>query len=281
MQVTDGLRKLVPLALLLAVGGCAGRPVAPVPFPATPSPGTVYHSLHRPDGPGPFPAVVLLHTCGGLQRHVHEWARRLRDHGYAALVVDSFTPRGATWVCGNWAVSLDEVTADAYAALAHLKTQPFVDGRRVGVMGFSYGAMAALRLTSIRYRGATHPRAASFGAAVALYPSCADSNPRLRADARDRLNNLYDDVDTPLLILLAGEDDQTSPTACADKADALHRAGQPVSYKLYPGATHGFDMSNVPPGGRRDAQGHFFRYDPDVTGDAAKVSLEFFDRRLR
>lgn len=49
--------------------------------------------------------------------------------------------------------------------------QPFVDARRIGVMGFSYGATATLRLTSSRYRGADHPRPSSFGAAVALYPS--------------------------------------------------------------------------------------------------------------
>ena len=267
----------VMVGILLLAGGCAG---AAVQFPEEPRPGSVYHSLRKPDGEGPFPAVVLLHTCGGLQRHVHEWAERLRAHGYVALVLDSFTPRGANVVCNNWSVSLDEVVADAFRALAHLRTRPFVDGRRIGVMGFSYGAMAALRLTSAWYRGSGHPRAASFGAAVALYPYCTDSRLSRSPDARDRLNNLYDDIDTPLLILVAGADDQAPPAGCTEKAEALRRAGRPVSFKLYPGAPHGFDMTNVGTKGRRDAQGHFFRYDPEATADAAKVSLEFFDRHL-
>jgi dienelactone hydrolase len=269
-------RALVAFGIVLLAGGCA----AAVPFPAEPRPSSVYHSLQRPDGEGPFPAVVLLHTCGGLQQHVLEWAARLRAHGYVALVLDSFTPRGAKTVCDNWSVSLDEVVADAFAALEHLRTRPFVDGQRIGVMGFSYGAMAALRLTSAWYRGSGHPRAASFGATVALYPACTDSHPSLSPAARARLNNLYDDIDTPLLILVAGADDQAPPANCTEKAESLRRAGRPVSFKLYPGAPHAFDMTNVGTVGRRDAQGHFYRYDPEATADAAKVSLEFFDRNL-
>ena len=49
----------------------------------------------RPDGEGPFPAVVLLHTCGGLGPHVAvDWPRFLSGIGYVALAVDSFGSRG-------------------------------------------------------------------------------------------------------------------------------------------------------------------------------------------
>jgi hypothetical protein len=50
------------LALMLLAGACAGPAVH---FPGEPRPGSVYHSLQKPAGGGPFPAVVLLHTCGG------------------------------------------------------------------------------------------------------------------------------------------------------------------------------------------------------------------------
>jgi len=34
-----------------------------------PDNGMVLHAtLYRPDGPGPFPAVVALHDCGGLNQ---------------------------------------------------------------------------------------------------------------------------------------------------------------------------------------------------------------------
>lgn len=91
---------------------------AVVKFPAQPARGTLYHSLYRPEGNGPFPAVVLLHTCGGIQPHISDWGQRLKESGYVALAVDSFTPRGARIVCGNWQVSLDEVAGDAFAAVS-------------------------------------------------------------------------------------------------------------------------------------------------------------------
>ena len=63
-------------------------------------------------------------------------------------------------------------------------------------------------------------------------------------------------------------------------AASLARAGRPVSFKLYPGAPHAFDMTNIGTEGRRDARGNYYRYDPAVTADAVKSSLGFFDRNL-
>jgi len=39
-------------------------------------------------------------------------------------------------------------------------------------------------------------------------------------------------------------------------------------------------MTNMGTKGRQDARGHFYRYDPEVTADAVKVSLEFLDHHL-
>ena len=49
--------------------------------------------LARPQGSGPFPAVVVLHGCGGFHQDMIAWADRLRHWGYVALAVDSFGPR--------------------------------------------------------------------------------------------------------------------------------------------------------------------------------------------
>ncbi len=51
--------------------------------------------LSRPAGEGRSPAVVLLHTCDGLQPHVIlHWPRYLTGLGYVVLSVGSYTPRG-------------------------------------------------------------------------------------------------------------------------------------------------------------------------------------------
>nr|WP_077225253.1 dienelactone hydrolase family protein [Agrobacterium sp. DE0009] len=46
--------------------------------------------LSRPKGAGPFPAIVVLHGCGGLgPRLKNDVAGRLVSHGYVVLAVDS------------------------------------------------------------------------------------------------------------------------------------------------------------------------------------------------
>ncbi len=52
--------------------------------------------LYAPEGPGPFPAVVLSHTSGPLRQHIFEWAQRFLAAGYAALLVGHLGPRHMT-----------------------------------------------------------------------------------------------------------------------------------------------------------------------------------------
>ncbi|MGA3036420.1 MAG: hypothetical protein ABSE64_02955 [Vulcanimicrobiaceae bacterium] len=101
--------------------------------------------LWQPTTPGPHPAVVLLHGCGGLlSRSTHmpdsrakQWAKLFNEHGYVALAVDSFTPRGVKNMCSPSTLNQAVYGArryDAYAALAYLQSQAYVDGARVAVM---------------------------------------------------------------------------------------------------------------------------------------------------
>jgi dienelactone hydrolase len=96
--------------------------------------------LARPQGSGPFPAVVVLHGCGGFHEDMLAWADRLRRWGYVALAVDSFGPRGIETACG----SFGDQPADAFQALAYLKTQPYVRADHVAVLGFSMGGASVL-----------------------------------------------------------------------------------------------------------------------------------------
>ena len=97
--------------------------------------------LKKPDGPGPFPAVVILHTCGGVQPHVsYDWPQYLSGLGYVTLTVDSFGARGLG-PCPNTLHATPpltnayrEMTRDAYWALYHLARQPYVRADRVAVV---------------------------------------------------------------------------------------------------------------------------------------------------
>ena len=61
-----------------------------VEFPSSsPSkPVTVPADLYRPKGEGPFPAVVVLHSCGGVKSRDNNAASSLQDEGYLAFVLD-------------------------------------------------------------------------------------------------------------------------------------------------------------------------------------------------
>src|ERR1700759_4312484 len=72
--------------------------------------------LRRPAGSGPFPAVVLLHSCNGNWKRLDErWGKQLAPWGYVTLTVDSFGPRGIDNTCSSG--SPTDMAFDAYRAL--------------------------------------------------------------------------------------------------------------------------------------------------------------------
>src|ERR1051325_5484221 len=81
--------------------------------------------LYRP-GAEPAPAVAIFHGCGGVGQNNVRMAELLRNWGYVALVVDSFSSRGLKDVCGrNWPSHADaeKRARDIDAALQWLSGQ--------------------------------------------------------------------------------------------------------------------------------------------------------------
>ena len=97
--------------------------------------------LYLPAGGAPTGAVVVLHGCNGVGPHYREWARRLAGWGFAALLIDSFGPRGFKEVCNRGRLVPPEAQArDGFDGAAFLRAEPEVRAARVGVIGFSHGA---------------------------------------------------------------------------------------------------------------------------------------------
>ncbi len=231
------------------------------PFPAEPAAGSTFYAIQQPEGAGPFPAVVILHTCGGVQPHIKVWMAVLAANGYASLAVDSFTPRGGGHcnAPGFFPAAVDEVMEDATAALEHLRTRPGIDARRIAVLGFSYGAWAALRVGSPGHRRGGH----RFAAAVAFYPLCTAVAEGASEAGSD---NLFADLDTPTLILI-GESDNDFPgmaASCAARVRALQKIDRPVRLKLFPGLAHGFDQ-----------------YDRNANREATVEMIQFLRKELQ
>lgn len=284
--------------LYAAVAGCASGTTAPpavssaprqgtsrISFPTTPIAGISEQlpaMLFTPAGPGPFPAIVIMHDCSGLGPRSSgapgRWAELLVAEGYVVFMPDSFTTRGhADGVCTFAGATRNDVSpirraSDARAAFAYVRTLPYVDGRRVGLMGGSHGGSTTLNAMAGGDRG-------GFGAAVALYPACA---PFLNV-----LGRPYAPVG-PVLILMGDADDWTPAEPCQKLATAARAAGHPVDIKVYPGAHHSFDsrnpvryvatrMNRNSPTGRGATTGG----DPDAWADSIRCVKTFFAERLK
>ena len=89
-----------------------------------------------------YPAVVVLHGCGGISSHSIDITDQLGAWGYVALAIDSLGSRGIANVCsGGFG---PHQAFDAYAALRYLAQQEFVDPARIAVLGQSMGGVAVL-----------------------------------------------------------------------------------------------------------------------------------------
>ena len=117
--------------------------------------------LTVPRGPGPFPAVVLVHGSGssdedesvGPQKPFRDLAVGLSSRGVVVLRYQKRTFAHPSAFAGRFTVR-EETTDDAGTAIAVLGKEPKVDPKRIFVLGHSLGGMLAPRLA------VAHPRLA-------------------------------------------------------------------------------------------------------------------------
>jgi dienelactone hydrolase len=248
---------LVALAFLAA---CAVPPAAsPTPAtiaaPAPPPPAPVAFRIEsasvptevmKPEGNGPFPAIVMLHDCSGLgpksSGAPRRWAREMVARGYVVAIPDSFTTRGfPAGVCTDPSPARADVgpfrrVPDAYEALDHLRALPYVDATRIGVMGGSHGGASTLATIVDNNRDDSprlHDRKMhGFAAAIAFYPGCQMGRPSMVRWYHSHV---------PLLILAGELDDWTPAAPCVDLVKTANGNGSPAEIKVYPNAHHAFD----------------------------------------
>ncbi len=103
----------------------------------------------------PRPGVLICHTIRGRTEFEEEKARKLAEQGYVALAADAY---GRDQV-GNLDVSranMEALLADRphlqarlLAAVMALASQPEVDDRRLGAIGYCFGGLCVLDLARI------------------------------------------------------------------------------------------------------------------------------------
>lgn len=242
-------------------------------------------ALFKPEGAGPFPALVLLHQCGGLgnarwqNESMQGWAKEAVARGYAVLLVDSLGPRGVESVCfgPKGGVIFSRGVKDALQAAEHLQKFDFVDKKRIALAGFSWGAMVSVLASSARWSGNALP-GVRFAAAVAFYPGCFNIRPPSVAP----YEIVQPDIDRPLLVMMGQLDTETPAAECVAKLGEARAAGAPIEWHVYPQATHCWDCRNLDGHSKTDVRGNrvTYRYSMEDTADSRQKMFQFLDRTM-
>jgi dienelactone hydrolase len=236
-MMSNGMRlamALVGFALLSTAAQAAGYERVRVPS----YDGELDAVLYLPQGPGPFPAVVAMHGCGGLWRdngqlstRHSDWGERLSMSGIAVLMPDSYGSRKLGSQCGVKELTVRasrERVADAAAARQWLQSRTDIRADAIALLGWSGGGSTVL--AAIRRDRRPADERADFARAVAFYPGCRVQSESASFSAR-----------LPLMILMGDADDWTPAAPCDYLAKAARARGEKVELVVYPGALHDFD----------------------------------------
>jgi dienelactone hydrolase len=244
--------------------------------------------MFKPDGAGPFPALVIMPTCNGhlYTENTFDWAKRAVEHGYAALVVDPLAPRGVDSNCVRpLPVPASRVLTDAFDAADHLRQQSFVDPARIGLLGFSQGAMIGLGAAGSIYSrlGEREP----FGAIVSVYPVCLfDSYPMQGMLAPVDIRYVPERIVVPLFVEIGDQDTQGGPpmNGCKTLLEERKYRDDPIELVLYH-ATHLWDHRELGTSGERTrgvyGQEILYQYNADVTEQSSKDAFAFLDAHMK
>jgi dienelactone hydrolase len=222
-------------------------------------------ALFKPPGAGPFPAVVYMQGCSGIDGPLLRAVNKTTtDHllakGVAILIVDPFTPRKESGgVCANLGDREKAIpyfsrgSNDILGALKVLEAMPDIDTKHIFLQGYSYGAIASLFATETK-NSANHAKVAGV---IAYYPFC------------------YDGVDpsVPVLVLIGEKDDWTPAAKCQAVKGKTN-----FEVVVYPGATHVFNEPSEKP---RDFLGHHLVYDEKATQDALQRADAFMAAHMK
>ncbi len=186
--------------------------------------------LMMPDGPGPYPAILLLHTSGGLQSGDLEYAKRLVAEGYVVLVpafLEAYGIQAKTRQL-TFTTYAQPIYADFVASLELLRSNNKVNGKKLGAIGFSNGSYFALWLA------ATDQVQAGVSYYGALSGAGTDTS-------LSRFQQVFSAKSAPVLIL-HGTNDSTVPVGKAIELDKILAETQaPHEFYQYAGAEHRFD----------------------------------------
>ncbi len=186
----------------------------------------------------PIPAVIILHSSGGVDKTGSFYAKALNNNGIATLELDMWGGRDLSGGTDGRVGLPFETLPDVYSALKLLADKPEIDATKIGVIGFSWGGVLSLLTASENYMSMSGSDY-RFAGHVAHYPSCWVYNRDIPFLPRFEFNNL---TGSPVLIQVGGFDDYDEPSTCQNMVESLSAQDQhSVSVNFFPRAYHAWD----------------------------------------
>jgi len=237
-----------------AIGLVAGEVQVPVADGVLPG----YRAA--PEGPGPFPIVIVIEEIFGVHEYIKDICRRLAHLGFFAVAPELYARLGDLAHVTDMHKIIDDVISkapdaqmmqDLDATAAYAATQGG-DPSRLVVTGFCRGGR------QVWLYAAHNPK---LRAAVAWYGPLSGTRTSVQPQtALDVAGHIY----CPLLALYGGLDKGIPPADREAAQKAADDAGKYVQMVVYPDAAHGFHADYRP------------SYNPSAAKDGWKRMLAFF-----
>lgn len=189
--------------------------------------------IPRGDNSIKIPAVVIMHSSGGIDSTGDFYAKSLNNNGIATIELD-------LWGARNLAGGTDrpsspqETLPDAIAALHYLAARPEIDPTKIGIIGFSWGGVLSMLTATEQYMSLTGS-SLRFSAHVAHYPVCWVYN-NVPGFEFEKLTG------SPVLIQTGQNDDYDLPDTCLNMVNNLAEEDKALTkLKVYRKAYHAWD----------------------------------------
>ncbi|HSL42524.1 MAG TPA: dienelactone hydrolase family protein [Anaerolineales bacterium] len=222
------------IAVDAAIGGERLENIANTTIPGMGGGPDVHAYVARPQGEGPFPAVIMIHEFWGLNDAIISKADLLAQEGYMVIAPDMFRGSTTGWIPRAIyqviSTRSENVNADLDSVFAWLESQPDVEANRIAIAGFCYGGRTSLTYSLHNNR---------LAATVIFYGS-PETDPEILKT-----------LPGPVLGIFGGAD-QSIPVQQVSAFDAaLSQAGVPHEITVYEGQPHAFveDAAGIKAGG--------------------------------
>jgi len=221
---------------------------------------TMYYKLLKPRTLEPgkrYPVLVDVYGGPGVQRVANAWGnlfhQYLVQHGYIVFQLDN---RGSGLRGERFEAALglrmgDIEVQDQVRGVEYLRGLPFVDGKRIGIYGWSYGGymtlMSLMKAPGTFAAGVAGAPVTDWALYDTHYTERYLSTPALNAEGYLASNVLQyvDRLSRPLLLVHGMADDNVlfaNSTALMKKLQDLQK---PFDLMTYPGGKHGLNRQNA------------------------------------